>query len=313
MGATKNSSGFALATLRASHGLRAAVQVDKQYYILADIPQYQPFEARTTVFELLSDWTSNFRKLNDIVDDIRSGNGAFEAALVSAGEVLLETPVRFPRKLICIGANYGGHLREMGFPAEKMTPMPYFMRPPTTSLVGPGRTVRKPRMTKQFDWEIELVVVLGAPLRHAKTVDEAANAIVGYTVGVDLSCRDLQMAKDIGMDIGRGKAQDTLAPCGPVIVPKQFLRGGVGDLALKLWVNGEQMVDGSTSDMLYSPEEQVLELSRFTTLEAGDLVFTGAPAGSAKANGERWLQVGDQIRAEIEQVGVLEVVVCEDV
>jgi 2,4-didehydro-3-deoxy-L-rhamnonate hydrolase len=70
-------------------------------------------------------------------------------------------------------------------------------------------------------------------------------------------------------------------------VPKQILPNGLGDLTLKLWVNGEQMVDGSTKDMLYSPEEQSQELSKFVTLEAGDMVFTGAPAGSAKANGDR--------------------------
>jgi 2,4-didehydro-3-deoxy-L-rhamnonate hydrolase len=303
---------FALATLKTNNGYCAAIQVGGKFYRLADIANGQGFTASTTVMDLLQNWATTVVKLSSIAHEIEHNKDTMVSINLSAEDVSIATPVRFPRKLICVGANYGGHLREMGFPAEKMVPMPYFLRPPTTSLVGPGRTVRKPRMTKEFDWEIEVVIVLGRPLRKCQTLQEAADAIAGYTVGLDLSCRDLQTAEGIGMDVGRGKAQDTLAPCGPVMVPKQFLPNGIGDLSLKLWVTGDQMVNGSTKDMLYSPEEQLQELSNFMTLEAGDMVFTGAPAGSAKANGNRWLQVGDRIRAEIESIGILEVVIRED-
>jgi 2,4-didehydro-3-deoxy-L-rhamnonate hydrolase len=97
--------------------------------------------------------------------------------------------------------------------------MPLFLRPPTSTLVGPGRTVVIPRSTKQFDWECELAVVVGRRLRHA-TREEAVGAAAGYSIGMDLSCRDLiQVDNDLNVDLVRGKAQDTMAPCGPHTCP----------------------------------------------------------------------------------------------
>ena len=95
----------------------------------------------------------------------------------------------YPDTLLAVGANYADHLKEMGLVAQKWTPMPYFFRSPRTSLVGPGATVRIPRSTEQFDWECELAVVLGKRLRHGSEQD-ASDAIAGYTIGLDMSCRD---------------------------------------------------------------------------------------------------------------------------
>ena len=121
------------------------------------------------------------------------------------------------------------------------------------------------------------------------------------------------------MDIARGKGQDTLKPVGPVVVPREFVRGlggkseGGGEgLVIKLSVNSEEMMSARTGEMVYSVEECLMEMSRYTTLEPGDLVFTGAPAGGAKAHGERWLKVGDVVRGEIEGVGLLEVEIRDD-
>jgi 2-keto-4-pentenoate hydratase/2-oxohepta-3-ene-1,7-dioic acid hydratase in catechol pathway len=205
------STPFARATLKTNNGYCAAVQVEGKFYKLANIANGQGSTADTTLMDLLQDWPTTVVRMGSIVKDIEHNKGKL-VAIDLLEDVLIDTPIRFPRKLIYVGANYGGHLLEMGFPAEKMMPMPYFLRPPTTSLVGPGQMVHKPRITKQFDWEIEVVIVLGRPLRHCETLEQAAYAIAGYTVGLDLSCRDLHVAKDIGMDIGRGKAQDTPAP-----------------------------------------------------------------------------------------------------
>ena len=176
---------------------------------------------------------------------------------------------------------------------------------------------------------------MGKRLRHAKDLQQCTDVIAGYTVGLDLSCRDLQVPKanpQLGMDIARGKGQDTLKPVGPWVVPREFVGGlggksGGGDggaaargdggreesgIKLTLSVNGEEMVSARTGEMVYSVEEMLMEMSRYTTMEPGDLVFTGAPAGSAKAHGDRWLKVGDVVRAEIEGVGVLEVEVRDD-
>ncbi|KAH8803431.1 Fumarylacetoacetase [Xylogone sp. PMI_703] len=199
----------------------------------------------------------------------------------------------------------------MGLSATKWDSMPFLLRPPTTSLVGPGPTVELPPSTQQFDWECELAVVVGCKLHHA-SVEEvlACGGIAGYTMGLDLSCRDLAIApNELKVDLMRGKAQDTMAPCGPVIVPVQFLDNGLKmkDAAIKLWVNGELMMDARTSEMLYSVEEQLSIISNYIALEPGDILFTGSPSGSAKAHGGCWLKKGDKIRAEIEGIEFLEV------
>ena len=301
-------TGFSLATVQTDNGFEAAICIAGTIYLLKSLPSLPSALGRRTVKELLQSWSESLPHLTELANRIAENPEPFASYTVP--DIKLDTPIRFPDKLLCVGANYAGHLREMGVPPEKMTPMPFFSRSPTTSLVGPGKTVRKPRSTEQLDWEVELVIVIGDRLRHA-SLEEAAAAITGFSVGLDLSCRDLQMVKNLGMDVSRGKAQDTLAPVGPVFVPKEFVPG-FEDAVIRLFVNDEKMMDARTSEMLYSPEEQLVEISRYTTLEPGDLVFTGAPAGSAKAHGERWLQVGDRIRAEIEGVGKLEVEIVDD-
>jgi 2,4-didehydro-3-deoxy-L-rhamnonate hydrolase len=219
--------------------------------------------------------------------------------------------VLYPNALLAVGANYSGHLREMGLKVEKWGVMPFFIRPPRTTLVGPGETVRIPRSTKQFDWECELAIVLGRTLRQASR-EEAAAAVAGYSIGLDLTCRDLiPVDNDLHVDLVRGKAQDTMAPCGPGIVPAEFI-ANVDDLRIRLSVNGAPMMDARTSEMLYKGDEILAEISRYITLSPGDICFTGSPSGSAGAHGNRWLKPGDTISAEIEQVGVLNVTMQSD-
>jgi len=173
-------------------------------------------------------------------------------------------------------------------------------------IVGPGETVKIPRSTKQFDWECELAVFVGKPLSHASR-EEAAEALAGYAIGLDLSCQDLiHVNNDFKLDLVRGKAQDTMGPCGPTIVPAKFVPD-VNDLRIQLWVNDEKMMDASTSEMLYKVDEQLSVISQFVSLAPGDILFTGSPSGSAGVHGNRWLQCGDQITAKIEQVGTFEV------
>lgn len=302
---------FSLATVDVDGVEQTAIVVSDKFYLLdnAIMTYDSKIQLPRTIIGLLKTWQESLKDLSAIVAYMIAGELRIEALK----DYSILTPIRFPNKLIAVGANYYKHLREMGLPVEKMEPMPYFFRPPSTSLVGPGPNVRKPRSSQQLDWELELVLVLGKSLRHASSLNEAQEAIAGYIVGLDLSCRDLQMVKNLGMDVGRGKAQDTLAPCGPFFEPKHNLPQGVNTLTLNLWVNGQQMVTANTNDMIFSPEEMLVEMSRYMTLEPGDMVFTGAPPGTAKAHDNRWLQVGDTIKAEIEGVGVLEIGIVEDI
>jgi len=147
--------------------------------------------------------------------------------------------------------------------------------------------------------------VIGARMRE---VDRAAAmaGIAGYSVSIDLSARDLiRLDNPMQIDLVRGKAQDTMAPVGPYVVPAPFVRDPHA-LRLHLTVNGKTMQDGSTANMLYRIDEQISEISNFITLEPGDVLMTGSPSGSGGMHGQ-FLRPGDRIRAEIEEVGCLEV------
>lgn len=301
---------FTIATLNTDAGPRAAIGVGAKFYTVNDVLNEADNEELSahldgqTVLGLLQHWDATESLLGSIAADIHGGS--LRPVATDIADAPLLTPVRYPNKLLAVGANYSGHLREMGLEVSKWTPMPLFVRPPTTTLVGPGTTVRIPASTKQFDWECELAVVLGAPLRNASRA-EAAKAIAGYSIGLDLTCRDLlAVNNDLHVDLVRGKAQDTMAPCGPTIMPARFVTD-VDDLRIQLSVNDEPMMDASTSEMLFKIDEQLSLISEVMTLEPGDILFTGSPAGSAGEHGGRWLQPGDHIHAEITGLDALDV------
>ena len=291
---------FTLATIQTEEGPKAAICLNDHVYPLHKLQLQQ-----SSVKGLLEEWETSFPILQDLAARIRAGDVPNSSAVERRKAELL-TPVMYPNTLLAVGANYSGHLVEMGLPAKQWVPMPFFLRPPTTSLVGPGETVIIPPSTKEFDWECELAVVVGKRLRYASR-EEAAQAIAGYTIGLDMSCRDLiKTNSQLKVDLVRGKAQDTMAPCGPHIVPAQFLPD-VNDLKIELFVNGQKMMDASTNEMLYKCDEMLSIISEYVTLVPGDILFTGSPAGSAGANGNCFLKPGDRIHAVIEGIGVLNV------
>ncbi len=296
---------FALATLATPDGPKAAILTGGRYHSL---DASQPLLRDATCLSLLQSWDAAFPLLEELADKLADqADGG-----LSGQEAQLLTPVMYPDKLMAVGANYSGHLKEMGLKAEKWASMPFFIRPPRTTLVGPGKTVVIPRSTKQFDWECEVAVFVGRKLRHAGK-EEAAAAVAGYAIGLDLSCRDLiQVDNDLKVDLVRGKAQDTMAPCGPVITPAKLVPD-INAVRIQLSVNGEPMMDASTSEMLYKVDEQLSVISEYMTIEPGDILFTGSPSGSAGVHGNRWLKPGDRIHAEIEHVGVLDVTISDEV
>ncbi len=186
----------------------------------------------------------------------------------------------------------------------------FFLKPPTTSLVGCGRTVRYPVQSTQLDWEIELAAVMGKRMRRVSDED-ALRGIAGYAVGLDMSARDWQMnpRHPWKFDLFTGKAFDTECPVGPKLVPARFV--DPGNPHLRLTVNGAIKQDAHTSDMIWSVAEQVAALSEHVTLEPGDILLTGTPAGVGMATGT-YLKVGDKIEAEISGLGVLNVEIMPD-
>lgn len=255
-----------------------------------------------------------FYRLQDDLMALLS-RGAPLDSLAAGEEVRAErvlTPLQYPGKVLCAGANYYDHIKEMGVPdlRKEAQRLFFFFKPPRNALVGPGRTVRYPADSKMFDWEVELAAVIGKTSRRL-TLANALDAVAAYTIGIDLSARDLNRAPETfyKLDWVAGKAQDSCCPLGPRLVPAKFIRDPQ-DLALKLSVNGAVKQDARTSGMIFDIREQLVTLSAIMTLDPGDVVLTGTPAGVGMPKGT-FLKVGDRVDAEIESIGKLSVEIGE--
>lgn len=288
----------------------AAIEVGGKYWPLNSLRSSGVEVTALDIKTLLQNWDANFPRLRQLAQRCASDADLALLCLADAKD-RLELAIQYPNKLIAVGANYAGHLAEMGMLAERWHPMPIFFKPPTTAMVGTGKNVLLPRGCEKFDWEIELAVVVGRHLTAANC-DEAFAGIAGYAVAIDLSARDQGVTPHLPfkVDLVRGKAQDTMCPFGPVIRPAAFV-SDPQRLHLHLTVNGETRQDDSTSNMIYRIDEILSSISHCVTLEPGDVVLTGTPGGTAHVSG-KFLVPGDRIVAEIENVGILEVAVVSD-
>jgi 2-keto-4-pentenoate hydratase/2-oxohepta-3-ene-1,7-dioic acid hydratase in catechol pathway len=202
-------------------------------------------------------------------------------------DVELMPPLPDPDKIVCIGLNYRSHAAEAGVdPPEQ----PTFFAKFRNALAPPGGTVALPAASEKVDYEAEVAFVIG---RRCKDVgpDEALDSVAGYTLLNDLSARDLQFATPQWMP---GKVFDGAAPCGPAIVTADEA-GAADSLSFSLELNGERMQEASTSDLVFSIAELVTRLSRWMTLEPGDVISTGTPSGVGSGREPHvWLKPGDE-------------------
>jgi len=210
----------------------------------------------------------------------------------------LRAPLR-PGKIVAIGLNYMDHVREAGM--EKPDRPVVFAKFPS-SVIGPGDAIEiDPALTQRVDWEVELAVVIGTPMRRVRA-EVALGHVFGYTVANDVSARDLQFAD--GQWI-RGKSLDTFCPLGPVIATADEVPDPQA-LRLVTRVNGEVVQDSSTSEMIFGVAELLEFCSYSFALEPGDVVLTGTPWGCGEfMSPKRSLQPGDVVETEIEGIGVL--------
>jgi 2-keto-4-pentenoate hydratase/2-oxohepta-3-ene-1,7-dioic acid hydratase in catechol pathway len=216
------------------------------------------------------------------------------------GEVRMLAPVQ-PRKFLAIGLNYADHIKESGMEAPEF---PIFFNKQVTCVVGTGEDIHMPRVSTLLDYEGELAIVIGKRCRHV-SVDRAAEVIAGYTITNDVSVRDWQLRTPT---MTMGKSFDTHGPLGPWIVTADEL-GDPHDLGLRTFVNDEKRQDGNTGEMVFNCFEQVAHLSEAFTLEPGDIIATGTPAGVGAVRQpfpEGLLKVGDVVRIEIDGIGTLE-------
>jgi 2-keto-4-pentenoate hydratase/2-oxohepta-3-ene-1,7-dioic acid hydratase in catechol pathway len=226
------------------------------------------------------------------------------ARAISAIKLL--PPIEKNKRVVVAGANYAMHLAaDFGL---KTHHQPIAFLKAYGALIGASDEIRYPPLTNELDYEVELVVVIGAPVNR----DDPLASVMGYTVGNDVSARDLQRSgpSGIGMDLFAAKSQDRTTGLGPWIVTRDEFPACSPRLRLTLKVNGEIRQDGSTAEMTWDVPELVRFVDERSTFECGDVLFTGTPAGTAQSSG-RFLSPGDVVEATIEAIGTLRNVVSQ--
>ncbi|MCX9192405.1 2-hydroxyhepta-2,4-diene-1,7-dioate isomerase [Carbonactinospora thermoautotrophica] len=228
------------------------------------------------------------------------------ASLASAGrpgptldDVGLAPVVPRPGKIVCVGHNYRTHILEMG---HELPAYPTLFAKFATALVGPFDHIRLPDVSECVDWEAELALVVGSPVRRA-TPKEAARAIAGFTVANDVSVRDWQRRTPQWL---QGKTFDATTPLGPWLVTPDEV-DGAADLTISCQVDGEVKQMASTADLLFGPAELVSYLSEIVTLLPGDVVLTGTPGGVGVARRPaEFLRPGQTLTTTVEGIGTCE-------
>jgi len=251
-----------------------------------DVPQ--------TTGELLGTWEWERKADLAVEHAVETGEGLHDPDGLDR-----HAPVSDPEKVVCVGLNYRDHAEEGGNPIPD-TPV-LFSKFPTT-VNGPGNTVRwDPDLTEKVDYEAELVVVIGEEARRVDP-DEAMDHVAGFTIGNDVSARDLQHGD--GQWI-RGKSLDGFAPTGPDLVTTDEV-DDPHDLDIWTEVNGERLQDSSTEEFIFGVDELVSFCSQAFTLKPGDLLFTGTPPGvGVYREPPVLLEDGDEVTVGVEGLGEL--------
>ena len=210
----------------------------------------------------------------------------------------LGAPIAVPSKIVCLGKNYAEHAKEGGF-SRPERPLLFSKAP--SAVNGPFDPILLPKSSRQVDWEVELAVVIAKRVKRVSRADAPA-CIAGFCVGNDVSGRDAQFADSQWF---RGKSFDTFAPLGPALVTPDEI-GDWDNLRLTAKVNGKVMQDGTTADMLFDVAAIIEDISCDITLEAGDVILTGTPAGvGIFRDPPVLLSSGDVVECEIEGIGAI--------
>ncbi|MFC3041331.1 fumarylacetoacetate hydrolase family protein [Virgibacillus xinjiangensis] len=222
-----------------------------------------------------------------------------EETPISKDLIELGTPVPAPSKIICIGKNYAAHAEEM---KGEVPDYPVLFAKFRNALIGPADDIEKPAATNKLDYEVELGVVIGSEATNVQRED-ALQYIAGYTIGNDISARDLQKRTPQWL---QGKTLDRSTPIGPWVVTADELEDP-SNLAVCTFVNGEKRQESSTSHLIFDIPQLINFISSLITLEPGDIILTGTPDGVGVAmDPPHFLKDGDVVRLEIEQIGSME-------
>jgi 2-keto-4-pentenoate hydratase/2-oxohepta-3-ene-1,7-dioic acid hydratase in catechol pathway len=230
----------------------------------------------------------------------RAAGAAERAPGIAPGNVKLLAPVPAPQKVICVGLNYADHARETG---KELPIEPIIFSKFATAVAAHGDAIVLPTLSRQVDYEAELVAVIGRGGRRIP-LESALDHVAGYCCGHDVSARDWQLRKPGGQWL-LGKSFDGFAPFGPELVTADEV-GDTGNLRIQLRINGNTMQDSTTAQLIFPVAELIAYVSGVCTLAPGDVIFTGTPPGVGAARKPPvFLQPGDKVEVEIERIGTL--------
>jgi 2-keto-4-pentenoate hydratase/2-oxohepta-3-ene-1,7-dioic acid hydratase in catechol pathway len=297
---------YMLVTYQAADGPRAGLVIGDHLHDAATLTGHP---ADSTVLAILRDWIAAQARLDKA------------ASSPAAGQLLAETkllpPILWPSAIYCAGANYADHAAEMArVGGREPEPDPHtlglkpwhFLKAGRSTLAGHDDTVQITGLSKTMDWEIELAAVIGRAARNVPLA-YALDYVAGYTIANDLSARDMGRRPHVPNDAPfkfdwvAHKNFDGSCPLGPWIVPSRDMPDPQ-KLGLKLWVNDVIKQDSNTGQMIFTLAEQIEHLSSRITLQPGDVILTGTPAGVGAARPE-FLKAGDVVKLWIENIGTL--------
>ncbi|MDI1255510.1 MAG: fumarylacetoacetate hydrolase family protein [Flavobacterium sp.] len=257
----------------------------------------------TSMLELIDAGLEEVAKIQHTLDN--TNENVIASSSLPLSEVTVLAPIPKPRKnIIGIGLNYTEHVAESARTLDTSNELPQkpviFSKPPTTVTATNTNILLNSKLTQQLDWEVELAVVISKKGKYV-TKENAMDYVFGYTVINDISARDCRRAGQWIVS----KGQDTFAPMGPVLVTRDEIENP-HNLNLSLTVNGIEKQNSNTKFMLFNINELIEDLSIVFTLEAGDIIATGTPAGvGAGRNPQEWMWNGDVVAATVEGIGTI--------
>ena len=256
-----------------------------------------------TMLEMIDAGLDEVSKINDALR--HASENLIADCSIPKKEVTILAPIPKPRKnIIGIGLNYTEHVAESARTLDTSKELPQqpviFSKPPTAVTGTNTEIILNPKLTQQLDWECELAVIIGKNGKYVKKED-ALDYVFGYTVINDISARDCRRSGQWIVS----KGQDTFAPMGPVLVTKDEIENP-HNLNLSLKLNGVEKQNSNTKFMLFNINDLIEDLSTVFTLEPGDIIATGTPAGvGAGRNPQEWMWDGDVVEATVEGIGTL--------
>lgn len=276
---------------------------NNQVIDMEDFGEISNFPLPTTMLELIDMGFELVEELNDMIAE--TDPSFFEEIAYEMDEVTFLAPIPKPRKnIIGIGLNYTEHVAESARGLDTSGKLPQkpiiFSKPPTTVTATNTEIIKNTKLTSQLDWEVELAVVIGKKGKYVAKED-AMDYVFGYTVINDVSARDCRREGQWIVS----KGQDTFAPMGPILVTKDEIENP-HNLNLSLKVNGIEKQHANSKFMLFNINELIEDLSIVFTIEPGDIIATGTPAGvGAGRNPQEWLHDGDVVEATVEGIGTI--------